>query len=93
MLLSDATLPFSFFGSATPSQKYSQRGAKGEVVVSFGVVQGTRWAGRQTPGAGVQLGLLEGPEDSLCCSYKYMFQRLRDIRNGERLKTESACNA
>uniref|UniRef100_G3Q0E6 DNA polymerase alpha subunit B n=1 Tax=Gasterosteus aculeatus aculeatus TaxID=481459 RepID=G3Q0E6_GASAC len=83
-LLSSPSLllsPASFSPSATPSQKYSQRGAKGEVVVSFGVVQGTRWAGRQTPGAGVQLGLLEGPEDSLCCSYKYMFQRLRDIRN------------
>ncbi|KAM8909593.1 DNA polymerase alpha subunit B [Spinachia spinachia] len=73
--------PASFSPSATPSQKYSQRGAKGEVVVSFGAVQGTRWAGRQTPGAGVQLELLEGPEDSLCCSYKYMFQRLRDVRN------------
>ncbi|KAL6117567.1 pola2 [Pungitius sinensis] len=83
-LLSSPSLllsPASFSPSATPSQKYSQRGAKGEVVVSFGVVQGTRWAGRQTPGAGVQLELLEGPEDSLRCSYKYMFQRLRDVRN------------
>lgn len=49
------------------------------MVVTFGAVQGTRWAGRK--GAGVQLELLEGPEDSLQCSYKYMFQRLRDVRN------------
>ncbi|CAJ1058492.1 DNA polymerase alpha subunit B [Xyrichtys novacula] len=73
--------PASFSPSATPSQKYSQRGAKGEVVVSFGAVQGTRWTGRKAPGAGVQLELLEGPEESLRCSYKYMFQRQRDVRN------------
>ncbi|XP_053180326.1 DNA polymerase alpha subunit B [Scomber japonicus] len=72
--------PASFSPSATPSQKYSQRGAKGEVVVTFGAVQGTRWVGKKT-GAGVQLELLEGPEESLRCSYKFMFQRLRDIRN------------
>ncbi|XP_061642919.1 DNA polymerase alpha subunit B [Phyllopteryx taeniolatus] len=73
--------PASFSPSPTPSQKYSQRGGKGEVVVSFGAVQGTRWAGRKAPGAVVKLELVEGPEDSLHCSYKYMFQRLRDIRN------------
>ncbi|XP_054647880.1 DNA polymerase alpha subunit B [Dunckerocampus dactyliophorus] len=73
--------PSCFSPSATPSQKYSQRGGKGEVVVSFGAVQGTRWTGSKSSGAGIQLDLLEGPEDSLCCSYKYMFQRLRDIRN------------
>ncbi|XP_068596567.1 DNA polymerase alpha subunit B [Brachionichthys hirsutus] len=73
--------PTSFSSSLTPSQKYSQRGAKGEVVVSFGATQGTRWVGRKAPGEGIQLDLLEGPEDSLHCSYKYMFQRLRDVRN------------
>ncbi|XP_077388690.1 DNA polymerase alpha subunit B [Festucalex cinctus] len=73
--------PACFSPSATPSQKYSQRAGKGEVVVSFGAVQGTRWSGRKASGAGVQLELLEGPDDSLRCSYKYMFQRLRDIRN------------
>uniref|UniRef100_A0A1A8QBU2 DNA polymerase alpha subunit B n=1 Tax=Nothobranchius pienaari TaxID=704102 RepID=A0A1A8QBU2_9TELE len=73
--------PASFSPSATPSQKYSQRGAKGEVVVTFGAVQGTRWVGRKDPGAGVQVELLEGPENSLCCSYKFMFQRLRDVQN------------
>lgn len=71
--------PLSFV-SATPSLKYSQRGAKGEVVATFGSVQGTRWAGSSS---GVQLELLEGPDHSLRTSYKYMFQRLRDIRNGK----------
>lgn len=55
-------------------------------MVTFGAVQGTRWAGRKALGAGVQLELLEGPEDSLRCSYKYMFQRLRDIRNGKQAR-------
>ncbi|XP_030595966.1 DNA polymerase alpha subunit B [Archocentrus centrarchus] len=73
--------PASFSPNATPSQKYSQRGGKGEVVVTFGAVQGTRWVGRKDPGAGIQVELLEGAEDSLHTSYKYMFQRLRDVRN------------
>uniref|UniRef100_A0A3B4GGN3 DNA polymerase alpha subunit B n=1 Tax=Pundamilia nyererei TaxID=303518 RepID=A0A3B4GGN3_9CICH len=73
--------PASFSPNATPSQKYSQRGGKGEVVATFGAVQGTRWVGRKDPGAGVQVEILEGPEDSLNSSYKYMFQRLRDVRN------------
>lgn len=73
--------PASFSPSLTPSQKYSQRGGKGEVVVSFGVVQGTRWGGRNSSGAGFPLDLLEGPEESLNSSYKFMFQRLRDVRN------------
>ncbi|XP_037833291.1 DNA polymerase alpha subunit B isoform X2 [Kryptolebias marmoratus] len=88
--------PASISPSATPSHKYSQRGGKGEVVATFGAVQGTRWLGRKDPGAGVQVELLEGPEDSLRCSYKFMFQRLRDVRNvltekiedlGQNLKT------
>lgn len=73
--------PASFSPSLTPSQKYNQRGGKGEVVVSFGVVQGTRWTGQSSPGAGVQIDLLEGPHETLTSSYKFMFQRLRDVRN------------
>ncbi|KAF7667628.1 hypothetical protein LDENG_00054650 [Lucifuga dentata] len=73
--------PSSFSPSATPSQKYSQRGGKGEVAATFGAVQGTRWTGRKAPGSEIQLELLEGPENSLQHSYKYMFQRLRDVRN------------
>lgn len=59
------------------------------MVVTFGAVQGTRWAGRKALGAGVQLELLEGSEDSLSSSYKYMFQRLRDVRNGKRRRVKS----
>lgn len=55
------------------------------MVVTFGAVQDTRWAGRKAAGVSVQLDLLEAPEDSLRSSYKYMFQRLRDIRNGTKL--------
>lgn len=66
--------------SATPSQKYSMRSARGEVVATYGAVQGPRWTGKgQT---GVQVVFLEGQEDSLTNSYKYMFQRLRDVRDG-----------
>lgn len=54
------------------------------MVVTFGAVQGTRWAGRKA-GAAVQVELLDGSEDSLQSSYKYMFQRLRDVRNGKSL--------
>uniref|UniRef100_A0A8B9L1B0 DNA polymerase alpha subunit B n=1 Tax=Astyanax mexicanus TaxID=7994 RepID=A0A8B9L1B0_ASTMX len=86
--------PASFSPCATPSQKYSMRGARGEVVAMFGDVQGPRWSGKgQTA---VQVDLLEGREDSLTSSYKYMFQRLRDVRDvltekievlGEELRT------
>ncbi|KAL6459154.1 hypothetical protein MHYP_G00326260 [Metynnis hypsauchen] len=86
--------PASFSPCPTPSQKYSIRGARGEVVATFGAVQGPRWSGKgQTT---VQVDLLEGQEDSLTRSYKYMFQRLRDVRDvltekieglGEELRT------
>nr|XP_057918755.1 DNA polymerase alpha subunit B isoform X2 [Doryrhamphus excisus] len=70
--------PSCFSPSTTPSHKYSRRGGKGEVVVSFGAAQGARWTGSKAAGADIQLDLLE---DSLRCGYKYMFQRLRDVRN------------
>lgn len=54
------------------------------MVVTFGAVQGTRWVGRKA-GAAVQVKLLGELEDSLQSSYKYMFQRLRDVRNGKSL--------
>ncbi|XP_062854567.1 DNA polymerase alpha subunit B isoform X2 [Trichomycterus rosablanca] len=86
--------PASFSPCATTPQKYSMRGAKGEVVATHGSVQGSPWMGKgQTA---VQLELLEGGEDSLTSSYKYMFQRLRDVRDvlmekieglGEELRT------
>uniref|UniRef100_A0A6Q2ZEJ0 DNA polymerase alpha subunit B n=1 Tax=Esox lucius TaxID=8010 RepID=A0A6Q2ZEJ0_ESOLU len=88
--------PASFSPSSTPSQKYSQRGGRGDVVSTFGAVQGTPWMGRGGQQQGAQLELLEGSEDSLINNYKYMFQRLRDVRNvltekiellGEELRT------
>ncbi|KAL0973853.1 hypothetical protein UPYG_G00212070 [Umbra pygmaea] len=88
--------PASFSPSSTPSQKYSQRGSRGEVVSTFGAVQGNRWLGKRGQQQSIQLELLEGPEDSLINNYKYMFQRLRDVRNvltekieelGEELRT------
>lgn len=71
--------PASFSPCATPSQKYSTRGAKGEVVATFGAVQGPRWMGKGQTAVSVEL--LEGREDALTNSYKYMFQRLRDVRD------------
>uniref|UniRef100_A0A672L7N3 DNA polymerase alpha subunit B n=1 Tax=Sinocyclocheilus grahami TaxID=75366 RepID=A0A672L7N3_SINGR len=65
--------------SATPSQKYGMRGGRGEVVSSFGAVQGPRWTGKGQ--SSVRVEMLEGGENSLISSYKYMFQRLRDVRD------------
>uniref|UniRef100_A0A673KPE6 DNA polymerase alpha subunit B n=1 Tax=Sinocyclocheilus rhinocerous TaxID=307959 RepID=A0A673KPE6_9TELE len=65
--------------SATPSQKYGTRGGRGEVVSSFGAVQGPRWTGKGQ--SAVRVEMLEGGENSLISSYKYMFQRLRDVRD------------
>ncbi|XP_077079580.1 DNA polymerase alpha subunit B [Siphateles boraxobius] len=71
--------PASFSLSATPSQKYGMRGGRGEVVSSFGTVQGPRWTGKgQTS---VRVEMLAGGDNSLISSYKYMFQRLRDVRD------------
>ena len=52
-------------------------------MVKYGSSDGAQWAGGNGRGVGVRLELLEGPEDSLRSSYKFMFQRLRDVRNGE----------
>uniref|UniRef100_A0A671PL78 DNA polymerase alpha subunit B n=1 Tax=Sinocyclocheilus anshuiensis TaxID=1608454 RepID=A0A671PL78_9TELE len=71
--------PASFSSSATPSQKYGTRGGRGEVVSSFGAVQGPRWTGKGQ--SAVRVEMLEGGENSLISSYKYMFQRLRDVRD------------
>uniref|UniRef100_A0A8C1NJ24 DNA polymerase alpha subunit B n=2 Tax=Cyprinus carpio TaxID=7962 RepID=A0A8C1NJ24_CYPCA len=71
--------PASFSSSATPSQKYGMRSGRGEVVSSFGAVQGPRWTGKGW--SAVRVELLEEGENSLISSYKYMFQRLRDVRD------------
>ncbi|XP_058518778.1 DNA polymerase alpha subunit B isoform X2 [Ochotona princeps] len=70
--------PSSFSPSATPSQKYNSRNNQGEVVASFGSVQGVSWSGKG--GAGnISLKVLGYPEP-LTGSYKSMFQKLPDIR-------------
>ncbi|XP_078062947.1 uncharacterized protein LOC144488721, partial [Mustelus asterias] len=72
--------PASFSPSATPSQKYSSRGNRGEVVASFGTAQGASWRGMGGRTASVQL--LLAPEDCITKRFKYMFQKLRDVRDG-----------
>lgn len=66
--------------SATPSQKYTSRGNRGEVVTSFGTVQGTSWSGNGGSTASVQL--FSAAEDSLTKRYKFMFQKLFENREG-----------
>uniref|UniRef100_A0A452HUX8 DNA polymerase alpha subunit B n=1 Tax=Gopherus agassizii TaxID=38772 RepID=A0A452HUX8_9SAUR len=70
--------PNSFSPSATPSQKYGSRSNRGEVVTSFGSVQDTSWSGKGGHGSSVKL--FGPPEQLLTKSYKFMFQKLRDIR-------------
>ncbi|XP_067831633.1 DNA polymerase alpha subunit B [Heptranchias perlo] len=70
--------PASFSPSATPSQKYSSRANRGEVVSSFGTGQGATWRGMRGRSASVQL--LAAPEDSITGRFKYMLQKLFDIR-------------
>ncbi|KAM7084893.1 DNA polymerase alpha subunit B isoform 3-T3 [Molossus nigricans] len=70
--------PSSFSPSATPSQKYNSRNNRGEVVTSFGSAQGVSWSGRG--GAGVISLKVLGCPESLTGSYKFMFQKLADIR-------------
>uniref|UniRef100_A0A8C5R692 DNA polymerase alpha subunit B n=1 Tax=Leptobrachium leishanense TaxID=445787 RepID=A0A8C5R692_9ANUR len=71
--------PSSFSPSATPSQKYSSRGNRGEVVTSYGEIQGTTWSGGSGGNATVEL--LVPQEEALTKTYKFMFQRLTDIRD------------
>ncbi|XP_075382235.1 DNA polymerase alpha subunit B [Mycteria americana] len=70
--------PNSFSPSITPSQKYTSRSSRGEVVASFGSVQGPSWSGRG--GHGCTPKLFGPPEESLTKSYKFMFQKALDVR-------------
>ncbi|KAI4530112.1 hypothetical protein MG293_019968, partial [Ovis ammon polii] len=72
--------PSSFSPSATPPQKYSSRSNRGEVVTSFGSAQGVSWSGSGGT-SHLSLKVLGHPEP-LTRSYKYMFQKLPDIREG-----------
>ncbi|XP_072277507.1 DNA polymerase alpha subunit B isoform X2 [Pyxicephalus adspersus] len=71
--------PSSFSPSATPSQKYSSRGNRGEVVTSYGEVQGTSWSGGS--GTNTLVELVTPQMESLNKPYKYMFQKLTDVRD------------
>ncbi|XP_072737461.1 DNA polymerase alpha subunit B [Ciconia boyciana] len=70
--------PNSFSPSITPSQKYTSRSSRGEVVASFGSVQGPSWSGRG--GHGCTPKLFGPPEENLTKSYKFMFQKALDVR-------------
>ncbi|NXD46200.1 DPOA2 polymerase, partial [Copsychus sechellarum] len=68
--------PGSFSPSVTPSQKYSSRGGRGEVVASLGSVPGGAWSGR----GGCSARVFGEPGQSLGRGYKFMFQRALDVR-------------
>uniref|UniRef100_A0A8B9MF21 DNA polymerase alpha subunit B n=1 Tax=Accipiter nisus TaxID=211598 RepID=A0A8B9MF21_9AVES len=70
--------PNTFSPSVTPSQKYAARSNRGEVVASFGSVQGPSWSGRG--GRSCTPKLFGSPEENLTKSYKFMFQKALDIR-------------
>ncbi|XP_063001682.1 DNA polymerase alpha subunit B [Elgaria multicarinata webbii] len=70
--------PNSFSPSATPSQKYSSRSNSGEIVASFGSVQGTSWSGHS--GSATTMTLFHSTKDSLTKPYKFMFQELMENR-------------
>ncbi|XP_010004269.1 PREDICTED: DNA polymerase alpha subunit B, partial [Chaetura pelagica] len=71
--------PNSFSPSVPPSHKYSSRSSRGEVVASFGPIQGPSWSG--LGGAQGCTPKLFGPhEENLTQSYKFMFQKALDVR-------------
>ncbi|XP_078283843.1 DNA polymerase alpha subunit B [Rhinoraja longicauda] len=78
--------PASFSPSPTPSRKYGSRTNRGEVVASFGAVRGAVWRGSGGRNASVEL--LTAPEDSITKRFKYMFQKLYDIREVLNCKIE-----
>ncbi|KAM4880108.1 DNA polymerase alpha subunit B [Sylvia borin] len=75
--------PGSFSPSVTPSQKYSSRGGRGEVVASLGS-SGCAWAG----GGGGSVRLFGSPEQHLSKPYKFMFQRALDAREALATRVE-----
>ncbi|KAL8184130.1 UNVERIFIED_CONTAM: DNA polymerase alpha subunit B [Gekko kuhli] len=77
-VLLNSSVCFARFGFATPSQKYTSRGNRGEVLTSFGSVQGTSWSGNG--GSTGCVKLFCPAEDSLTKRYKFMFQKLFEKR-------------
>ncbi|XP_064407763.1 DNA polymerase alpha subunit B [Latimeria chalumnae] len=72
--------PASFSPSVTPSQKYNSRMNRGEVVVRFGTVQGTSWRGAGGRSASAKLFIADENYSFITKGYKFMFQKLADIR-------------
>ncbi|XP_074129756.1 DNA polymerase alpha subunit B [Sminthopsis crassicaudata] len=70
--------PSSFSPSVTPSQKYSSRSSRGEVVASFGSTQGMSWSGKGGGGP-LSVKVLDAAR-ALTGNYKSMFQKFTDIR-------------
>ncbi|XP_068922369.1 DNA polymerase alpha subunit B isoform X1 [Petaurus breviceps papuanus] len=70
--------PSSFSPSATPSQKYSSRSNRGEIVTSFGSTQGMSWSGKGGSGS-LRVKVLDASR-AITGPYKSMFQKLSDIR-------------
>ncbi|XP_064293560.1 DNA polymerase alpha subunit B [Phalacrocorax carbo] len=70
--------PNSFSPSVTPSEKYAARSSRGEVVASFGSAEGPSWSG--CGGHGCTPKLFGLPEENLTKSYKFMFQKMLDVR-------------
>nr|XP_014347784.1 PREDICTED: DNA polymerase alpha subunit B [Latimeria chalumnae] len=66
----------------TPSQKYNSRMNRGEVVVRFGTVQGTSWRGAGGRSASAKLFIADENYSFITKGYKFMFQKLADIREG-----------
>ncbi|KAM9367169.1 LOW QUALITY PROTEIN: DNA polymerase alpha subunit B [Phaethornis superciliosus] len=78
--------PNNLSPSVTPSQKYLTRSSRGEVVASFGSLQGPSWNGGG--GQGCTLKYLGSPEENLTKNYKFMFQKALDIREVLRWRME-----
>ncbi|XP_031799189.1 DNA polymerase alpha subunit B isoform X1 [Sarcophilus harrisii] len=70
--------PSSFSPSVTPSQKYSSRSSRGEVVASFGSTQGMSWSGKGGSSP-LSVKVLDAAR-ALTGNYKSMFQKFTDIR-------------
>nr|8G99_B Chain B, DNA polymerase alpha subunit B [Xenopus laevis]8G9F_B Chain B, DNA polymerase alpha subunit B [Xenopus laevis]8V5M_B Chain B, DNA polymerase alpha subunit B [Xenopus laevis]8V5N_B Chain B, DNA polymerase alpha subunit B [Xenopus laevis]8V5O_B Chain B, DNA polymerase alpha subunit B [Xenopus laevis]8V6G_B Chain B, DNA polymerase alpha subunit B [Xenopus laevis]8V6H_B Chain B, DNA polymerase alpha subunit B [Xenopus laevis]8V6I_B Chain B, DNA polymerase alpha subunit B [Xenopus lae len=78
--------PTSFSPSATPSQKYGSRTNRGEVVTTYGELQGTTWNGGS--GSNTNVELFTSLDEPLTKMYKFMFQKLMDIREVVSIKIE-----
>ncbi|TRZ09918.1 hypothetical protein HGM15179_017177, partial [Zosterops borbonicus] len=80
--------PGSFSPSVTPSQKYSSRGGRGEVVATFGPPGWPRRGPAGAGGLGCPVRLFGSPERSLSKPYRTMFHRALDLREALAARVE-----